>query len=459
MRKLIILSLSVLMLLVSCTSRQKSDLNDMLVEMWGQDGVIDYQEWQTITAYLDRNKAHFPEFYKDGHLDAKVVEDYITDFFRHRRPPMSIRFIGTSAHASNFHFYIERSASMRPYDSPKGDGSFRAAVMALQNALPGKSTIDSIGEKGYTDFRQIFDQLLNRTNENDISILFTDLTYSVKDMEGVNPTKVFAEMQQMINAVFKSSVNKKSILVVRMMSSYNGPYYSYDNSVHTYNGQRPYYIIIVADNNQLIRLTQDPELRAFADMAQLHGYDNMYLFTSRHIYEPYASFLLNGPDVRGRFRPKRGMGREIRSLTNLEPDKDSCDLQLSLAVDLSHMLIDKRYLTDIRNYSIMGANVKLKAIRPIRPSDITPEEKQYIGSATHIFTLTVEDPRPNEKVKLQLVNHLPQWVTLGSTGNDLNPDSQHTFGLTYLMQGIYSSYSRLANGDPAYFEIKLNLDR
>ena len=277
---------------------------------------------------------------------------------------------------------------MAPYDSKDGDGSFRAAIMALQNNLPGTATIDSVGEKGYTNFQQIFDQILNRTNEDQVSILVTDLIYSVKDMQGVNPQRVFSEIEGMTNAVFKSEVKNKSMLVVRMMGSYNGPYYSYDNSVKPFAGRRPYYIIIVASNTNMVRLTHDATLRTFADMERMRGYDNMCLMTANDIYKPYYSLLLSNRDVRGRFRPERGQDTQIRSLTGVEPDRNSGDIQLALAVDLSHLLIDQRYLTDVSNYEVKADDdVRIKEIRKIEKADMTPAEKKYLGTATHIFVL------------------------------------------------------------------------
>lgn len=460
MKKLLtIMPLACLLLMAGCGKSHKRDFNHLLVEV-GSDGIIDHNDWQTIEKYLDKQKAHFKEFYEDGKLDTDDVEEYITDMFEHRRPPVKVRFSGIGSSQMAFHFYIERSGSMRAYDSPKGDGSFHAAIMALRNALPGSSQVDSIGEKGYTDFHQIFDNILNKTGDGDVSILVTDLIYSVRDMQGVNPQKVFAEMQEMVNAVFKDEVKRKSMVVVRMNGSYNGPYYAFDNSVHQFNGRRPYYIIIVGSNDNIARLTTSADFRTFANIETLRGYDGMYLFTADDIYEPYASFLLSGRDIRGRFRPEHGQGNQILSLASVEPDRDSGDIQLALAVDLGHTFIDNRYLTDKANYRVESdGDISIKEIRPLQKADITPAEKKYIGTATHLFILSTKNVGHQDDVKISLINHLPQWATSGSTDNDLRPDNHSTFGLRYLMQGIYDSYARNAESTPEYFEIKIKLDR
>lgn len=452
---LLALTLSV----ASCGNGSRKEFNKLLLELADADQTIDGNDWQKIADFLDRNKAHFKEFYDHGQIDVDDVEDYISDFFEHRRPSKHIAFQGIGAKQPTFHIYVERSGSMTPYDSRDGDGSFRAAIMALQNNLPGAATIDSVGEKGYTNFQQIFDQILNRTNEDQVSILVTDLIYSVKDMQGVNPQRVFSEIEGMTNAVFKSEVKNKSMLVVRMMGSYNGPYYSYDNSVKPFAGRRPYYIIIVASNTNMVRLTHDATLRTFADMERMRGYDNMCLMTANDIYKPYYSFLLSNRDVRGRFRPKRGQDTQIRSLTGVEPDRNSGDIQLALAVDLSHLFIDQRYLTDVSNYEVKADDdVRIKEIRKIEKADMTPAEKKYLGTATHIFVLQAASIGHGQEVEIKLLNRMPQWIGAASTDNDLTPDANTTFGLKYLLGGIYDSYNRNAD-DHNYFELELELDR
>jgi hypothetical protein len=264
----------------------------------------------------------------------------------------------------------------------------------------------------------------------------------------------------MINAVFKDEVKHKSMLVVRMMGSYNGPYYSYDNSVHQYNGRRPYYIIIVGSNDNMVRLTSDSQFRTFANLQNLRGYDNQYLFTAEEIYEPYYSFLLDNKDIRGRFQPERGQGQRITRLEGVAPDKDSGDLQLVLAVDLSNMLIDQRYLTDKANYEVEADdNIRIKEIRPITKADITPAEKAYVGTATHLFVLQAPQITHGQEVELKLLNRLPNWIGASSTDNDLTPDGTTTFGLRYLLGGIYDSYQRNADDRPAYFELEMKLDK
>ncbi|PTL32894.1 hypothetical protein C7120_11510 [Prevotella sp. oral taxon 376] len=458
--KRLLLALFLTAVVVSCGDKSQKEFGRLLTELAGQDETVDRADWQRIADFLDKNKAHFSDLYDGNGLKAEAVKEYIQDFFDHRRPAKDISFAGIDEEPLSFRIFLEQSGSMTPYDSPSGDGSFKAAVMALQNNLPGKAEVEHIGEKGYTDFRSIFDDLLNNTKENEISILVTDMIYSVKDMQGVNPQKVFSEAQGMINSVFKEAVEKKAMLVVKMNASYNGPYYSYDNSVRQYNGRRPYYIVVVGDNRNMSRLTHDRQLAAFADFKALRGYENMYLYEARHLYAPYYSLLLSNDDIRGRFQPERGQESRITSIGGVELDKNSGDLQLALAVDLSGMLIDERYLTDASNYEVESSDaVKIRKIRRVTPKDATPAERRYLGKSTHIFVLSMGGFTHDQEVKIKLMNRLPKWIAESSTDNDLCVDSHTTFGLRYLLEGIYDSYKHMSDGEPEYFEFELNLER
>ena len=201
--------------------------------------------------------------------------------------------------------------------------------------------------------------------------------------------------------------------------------------------------MIVGNNENIARLTNDPDYGSFAKLSELKGYQNMYLFESDDVYEPYYSLLLSHPKIRGRFQPERGQGTQIKDIEGVKQDRNSGDVRLVLAVDLSKMLIDEDYLTDIRNYKIESDDkITIEEIRPITKADITPAEKKY-----------------NQDVDIKLMNHLPAWVAASSSDDDTTVDSKTTFGLKYLLQGIYNSYQKKSDGEPYYFELELEFKR
>lgn len=489
--------ISIFVLVTSCKDNHTKEFNRLLLELADNDQTIDRDDWVEIEKYLDSQKANFRFLFDDDNISIQGVKEYIQDFFERRRPSKEIQFVGIGGKEyMNVNFYLERSGSMTPYDSPNGDGSFKAAIVQMLNNLPGNnednkiyvvnSSINAypdgfskfisdtnifeatkgIGDPSYTDFGAIFTQLLDKTGEDELSILVSDMIYSTKDMIGINPQKVFAEAQGMANAVFKKQVQDKAMLIVKMNGSFSGPYYCYNSPKggKSYTGRRPYYIVVVGSNQNIVRLTKDKNYLPFSNFSELKGYENMYLFETDDVYKPYYSFMLSNPDIRGRFAPEHGKDTQIKDLTDMEVDRNSGDIRLALAVDLSGMLIDKDYLTDVKNYQIDSDDkLEIKEIREINKNDITPAEKKYIGSATHIFILGMNEIKNDQHAEIKLLNNLPSWIEETSSDDDTNVGvgnfSQTTFGLKYLMQGIYNSYKKNSKQNPYYFELEMNFKK
>jgi hypothetical protein len=222
--------------------------------------------------------------------------------------------------------------------------------------------------------------------------------------------------------------------------------------------------VIVGSNANIARLTRDSGYTTFCKFSELKGYENMYLFETDDVYKPYYSLLLESDVIRGRFRACHGQGDQIKDIENLEVDRNSGDLRLALAVDLGGMLIDEGYLTDVKNYQVEADDkLEIKEIRKIEQKDVTPAERKHLGKATHIFVLESEGIKHAQDVEIKLMNRLPDWVDDSSSDDDTNVGgagfANTTFGLKYLLQGIYDSYRKNAKGEPYYFEIELEFKR
>lgn len=493
---IICLILTVCVLSVSgCGNSNKKEFNRLLLTLAESDRTIDNNDWKKIESSITSAKENFEEFYEDDRLDTEKVKTYIEEFFKNRRPSIEVSFVGIGGDGRmTAKFYLERSGSMVPYDAANGDGRFKAAIVRMLNSLPNEdnnkiyvvnSSINeypqgvrkfladnnifeatrSIGDASYTDFAVIFRDILDHTAANEVSILVTDMIYSTKNMNGINPQKVFAEAQGMINSVFKNNVKDKSMLIIKMNSSFNGMYYSYDSpSGKRYDGQRPYYIVIVSNKENIARLTQDSSYSTFCQFKEMDGYENEYLFETSEIYSPHYSLLMSYPDIKARFRPEKGQTSQITEIEDVEPENGTSSIQLVVAADLGRMFIDDNYLSDKRNYVVESDDdIKIKAIMTIDRQHITPAEKKYAEKVTHVFVLETKKITTDQDVRIRLKNALPQWVEQSSSDDDANiaaPEfARTTFGFKYIMKGIYESYSKNAEEGPYYFTLKLKLKK
>ena len=484
-----------------CRNSRQRDFDRLLVSLAAEDGVVDYNDWQKIVEYISSNAAHFSQFMKDDEIDAESVKQYISDMFANRRPSKDILFdgAGTGREFLTVKLYLERSGSMIPYDSSKGRGEFKNSIVSILNSLPGNpednsifivndgvfkypktfrdfitdknifETTKGIGNASYTDFGCILDSVLNRNGADDISILVSDMIYSTADVGVVNTDKIFSEAKSTTQAIMKNMASNKSILFVKLNSSFIGTYYPY-NQPHgvQYNGMRPYYIMIVGDNANIKRLASSDKYKRFSQLTDLKGFEHMTLFTHDKCYTPYYSILLSDNDMIGRMRAdhKKNDGDAIHALTSVTPDKDSGVLQIVLSVNFNDMFVEESYLTDINNYDIESDDpVEITSIKAIEKSDITQNNREAMEKATHRVVLRLKKFSHDQKVTIRLKNKFQQWIIDSNSDDDSRPDAADrrfastTFSLQPLMEGIYDSYAALSNESLDYFVIDLFLDK
>lgn len=486
-----------LVLTTACSDGGKKELAALVRELAGDDATIDSDDWRKIADFMDANKAHMKEFYKDGRLDEESVKEYVRKLFSKGKDWKNITFWGKADKKFlTVKFYLERSGSMVSYDSPQTTGEFKKAIVKMLNSLPSDNndniifvvndavydypksykefitdnnifkTTEGIGDPKYTDFGVILDSILNKNESNELSILASDMIYSTRELATVNKQKVLNEAEGVANAIFKEKARHKSMLIVKMSGSFAGAYYPYNSPSKgtEYNGMRPYYLIIVGDNDDIARLTNDPQYAAFSKFDELEGFEHKYLFDASYAYKPFYTIMLRGRESRGEFRPTKGQTERITSIEDVRADRNSDDLQIEVAVNLGSMLIEKDYLTNPKNYLVRSDDpAEIKSIRAIGADDRNSNNKKYLDKATHIITLKMNAMKQDQEVSIRLLNRMPGWIAESSSEDDTNlaasDFSTTTFGLKYLLQGIYDSYRKLSDGEPYYFDLKLKMKR
>ena len=466
-----------------------------------KDGTVSTDEWKTIcNIALEKEK-----YCKDGEVDSDCLKEYVLEVAHTKMrgvDNVSFPIIPSTTLGSivvntdepiKMKFFLERSGSMIPYDSPRTKGDFKAGISRLLNNIPTRGCDKNIlyvvnnsvypyqqtykeflqskdifkdtrnvGDPRYTDFTCIFDSILSRTAQNELSILASDLIYSTKDMASVNPQKIKNEAQAMTTSIFKEHTDK-DVLVIKLMADYDGNYYPYNspNKGNYYKGKRPYYLMMVSNSDVMRRIFFDKEYKDFSDIEHLNGFENYYCF-SRHNTTPYYSVLLSDKRNRGRFGAVKGSGTTIHAIENITPDRDG-KVCITLAVDLSSIVADEKFKTNENNYEILSlANFRIESIDEIKPEDRTPMIERYAPNATHLIVLSTDETLKNETLTLKLKDRLPDWIakTNSNDDTDLRNDDfpETTFAFSYLMQGIYDSFHSSAE-EPCLFSISLKINK
>ncbi len=416
----------------------------------------------------------------EGHVDHKKMADFIEQIGSQLRPPMhwDTRPYGGVENLS-LTVYFERSGSMVPYDQRGGGGQLKKAVNDLINHFPAGSKVDinivndgiypyqhtvdeflkdrdiyqsteGIGNASYTDFQLIFEKILEAQRPGNVSVLVSDLIYSPKDTHGVSLDKIFNEENSLATRVF-AKYKGKSVVVQQFMGDYSGKYYPYNNEPFNYNGKRPFYLVIIADNDAMDQLTHDKRYSGVLDAA---GVRNSYRF-NQGTSEVQCRVLPEWKDNAGRFRVKHGDGIV---LTKCDGDRQTGKLCFSLAANLSGLMKDDALLTDAANYEVKSIDGYTLTVQPIDQSMVTANNKEYLDGMTHILTLVGDLKSPRDEVRISLRNELPAWVGQSSSDSDTSADgnfSTTTLGLEQLLGGMFDAMK----GGSSFFDVTIQLQR
>ena len=466
-----------------------------------RDGVVTQEEWHTIADVAKNNKGYTTE---DAGLNVEKLKQYVSDYAKkHRRNLEELEFeVDISAYSQSgdltkndnqivFKFFLERSGSMIPYDDRKNAGQFKDAIITLLGNVPNngdsrnlmfvvnnevtvfKKTFKDFVQsgnimedtKGYgdpsnTDFSRIFDSVLNRTSDNEVSILVSDLIYSTPDHKNLNAQRILSAALALSKECFKGHEDK-DILIIKLNADYNGKYYPYNspNKGYQYDGQRPYYMMIVAKSPVMQRLFLEKKYNDFCNFKDLNGYENYYCFT-RHNENPDYSILFKNSS---RFAAEKGQ-KQIHNIKNLERDRHSGECTLTIAVDMSHIIAEPQYLTDPDNYDVQSrSGFAITEITPIDTEKPSTDISHYVPTATHLITLSSSENLCNDQLVVSLKNKFPSWIEKSSTDDDTNPKHPNfkttTFAFKSMMEGIYQAFYSTSQEHQYYYSLTFNIKK
>ena len=416
----------------------------------------------------------------EGKVDHKKMSDFIEQIGSQLRPPMhwNTRPYGGVDNLS-LTIYFERSGSMVPYDQRGGGGQLKKAVNDLINHFPAGSKVEinivndgiypyqhtvdeflkdrdiyqstaGIGDASYTDFQLIFNKILEAQQPGNVSVLVSDLIYSPQDTRGVNLDKIFNEENSLATRVF-ARYKGKSVVVQQFMGDYSGKYYPYNGVPFEYSGKRPFYLVIIADNEVMDLLASDKRYSGVLDAPEVRYSYRFNQGTS----QVDCRVLPEWKDNAGRFRVKHGDGIV---LAKCDGDRQTGKLCFSLAANLGGLLKDDALLTNPDNYEVRSIDGYTLTVQPIDQSMFTANNKEYLEGMTHVLTLVGDLKSPRDEVRISLRNELPGWVRQSSSTSDTSAGGSFattTVGLEQLLGGMFDAMK----GGNSFFDVTIQLQR
>ena len=438
--------------------------------------------YDSLCAIVTANPGKFGDLVTaEGKVDHKKMYDFIEGIASSLRPPMhwDTRSYGGVEDLS-LTVYFERSGSMVPYDQRDGGGQLKKAVNDLINHFPATSKVDinivndgiypyqhtvdeflqdrdiyqstaGIGDASYTDFQLIFNKILEAQRPGNVSVLVSDLIYSPKDTRGVSLDKIFNEENSLATRVF-AKYKGKSVVVQQFMGDFNGKYYPYNGVPFDYKGQRPFYLVIIADSDVMDQLAQDKRYSGVLDPT---GVRNSYRF-NQGTAQVECDVLPEWKDNAGRFRAKHG-GEGIE-LSKCKGDRETGKLCFTVAANLGGLLKDNAMLTDVTNYDVKSIDGYTMTVQPVDQSLVTANNRSYLEGKTHLFTLTGDLKSPRDAVVISLRNELPAWVRQSSSADDISTGGSFattTLGLEQLLGGMFDAM----RGGNNLFELTIKIQQ
>jgi len=445
------------------------------------DGDTTQACYDKICALIKENPKSYSEFVTEsGDINVEALGKYINEVGSSLRPPMTWDITGYGLKELTLTVYFERSGSMTPYDTPGGGGQLKKAVNDLINFFPSKEgtkinivndniypysgSVDSFlqdrniyestkgtGNASYTDFKLIFEKIIQAQKPGNVSVLVTDLIYSPQNTADVSVEKILNEENSVATSIFKT-YKGKSIIVNQLMGDYNGQYYPYNGTPFTYNGKRPFYVIIVADASTIDRMNADDN---FAKFLRPNGLKNSYRF-NQAASELNFKVIPDWKDNVGRFRQSRS---EQNLLTDCEGDRETGILCFTIAANLKPLAKDDSFLTNVANYNVQSQSGFDITIRAIKPEDVNNNNRSYLDGMTHLITAKGKFATSRDELSITLANQFPEWIKASTTTSDIDPNAANfsttTFGLERFLQGIYDAFSA---GNDSYGKIYIKLE-
>jgi len=309
------------------------------------------------------------------------------------------------------------------------------------------------GNRGTTDMSNVLKTILENTKENDVAMLITDGIFSPG--KGKNAKQYLVNQQIGIKTAMAQYLKlfpNTAVVVYQLTSQFDGTYYNREDYPKHINAQRPYYIWVVGNvANIAVLKTLIPE-KNFKGSGVLHSFT---LLPSSDREINYA--ILNSPRL-GSFDREKSMPKtSIYNIKKASKGEHQGQFMFTVGMELSlfSVLLGDEYLMNTKSYARL-INKQPNNDYYIEIEHNTNPNTKY----THNMKLTTAQISLGE-MEIILRSVLPEWISAANDDDGLNIENDDamnkTFGIKYLVGGIYEAYQM--RGNDIYTIMKFNLKK
>lgn len=310
-----------------------------------------------------------------------------------------------------------------------------------------------VGNTGSSNINEIFRMVLDKTNKDTVSILFSDFVYSIK---GTNVSSQIANAKNATMGAFMDAIKKDAnfaTIILQCKSQFQGKYYNRNDVPTTYTGERPYYIFIMGSYDKLKVL--DEKLSLNKGQTGIPGLMNKYFLSSKSwkLNEETVQVLTTSYTNSDLIKPEH----DGLNIDFIKYDKQNGGVDFAYALGISNLFVDNDYLCDPSNYEIDPSGAKIKVIE--FTTDPAAKNEVFQFKKPLALQLNLENTELSKNIKIKLLNKIPRWVNTANIADDISgvPESTQTFAIGSLIEGVFEAFKANMGDNPIFeFETTIN---
>lgn len=316
------------------------------------------------------------------------------------------------------------------------------------------SSFAAAGGGATTDIGGLFKAILEKTDNNTISIFISDCIIS----PGSNSnTAAYAngQMTDVRNAIigYINQYQDLACLVYQFDSGFNGRYFDFQNKPHKVNMQRPFYIWVFGHTYNIAKLKLEVVPDQDFKVAPIRN--QWMIFNTRLDYLQkdgvFYGLMLPNNMKNGKYTH---VDRTVLRSIQKGPD-GNFRFSFGANMGLAATLMGDSYIEDTNNYN----KIVNKATRELFYGEI---EKDYNQRSPYSHSFRVDSDSPFQKgtFTLAFIPKVPSWAYECTDVDDhvFNGDNDNkTYGLKYIFDGVFSGYNNAGHANiltEFNFEIK-----
>lgn len=288
----------------------------------------------------------------------------------------------------------------------------------IKNLTP-LSFVKAGGNLKDTDLRSIFKLIMNKHEENSVSVFVSDCILDIPE----SATDFFGNCQVSIKNTFNEAIAKYPDLgveILKLQSKFDGCWFCGKNKKMLNGVKRPYYIWVIGDKNILAMLNEKVPVTKI-----IGGIDD------------YCAYSTSQPipfDI----------DKNRRRFVINHSDK----INVEVLADLRPSLQEESLLKNIYQYTPENpVQTKVLSIRSISKPD---------SRFSHVINLELSSPQTLKTASILLTYpEMAQWVKLSNDSTGIyNNSIDKTTGIQYLIQGVADAYRDHLNFGTISFKLK-----